>query len=137
MKKLISLLLILAMVASVSALADPVGMWSFCWDARELNEQLGTHRMAFDCQMYNLYLFDDGSAYMTNANVTNGKTDFSYGALDGVWLGDSSSFVVRVGTQTYKSWIDDSDRLFLQMTDSMAFIFSRIPNYDYHEGMIK
>lgn len=143
MKKLIAVILLLAMTLPAAALseepvASPDGMWSFYWDARELNESLGSkNRMSFDIQCYNLYIFDDGSAYMTSVDIRDGKTDFSMGALSGIWIGDASGMTVRVGDRTYKAWIDESDRLFLKMTDRMAFIFTRIPSYDYKEGKIK
>ena len=142
MKKLITIILILAILPAAAlseeSAASPVGMWSFYWDARELNESLGSkNRMSFDIQCYNLYIFDDGSAYMTSGNIRDGKTDFSMGALSGIWIGDANEMTIRVGNQTYKAWINESDRLFLKMTDSMAFIFTRISSYDYKEGTIK
>ena len=137
MKKLIAVILILALLLPAAALADPAGMWSFYWDARELNESLGSkNRMSFDIQCYNLYLFDDGSAYMSSCDVLNGKANFSLGALSGVWIGDNNDMTIRVGDQTYKAWIDEEDRLFLKMTDKMAFIFTRISSYNYKEGKI-
>lgn len=135
MKRLITIILILALALPAAALADPVGMWSFYWDARELNESLGSNRMSFDIESYNLYLFDDGSAYMSNCDVVNGKANFSLGALSGVWVGDDTELTIRVGDQTYKAWIDENDRLFLKMTSNIAFIFTRISSFNYKDGM--
>lgn len=115
---------------------DPVGMWSFYWDAQSLNKQLGSKRMSFDINAINLYLFSNGSAYMTNCSVVDGDPDFSRGALDGLWIGNAEDMTIRVGEQTYKAWIDDDGRLFLKMTDSMAFIYTKIKNYDYKEGTL-
>lgn len=115
---------------------NPVGMWSFFWDARELNEILGKNRMSFDIQAFNLYLLDDGSAYMQKASVMNGKQDFSPELISGIWIGDRSDMTIKVGTNTNKAWIDDSGRLFYKMTDEMAFVFSKVPLYDYEEGFI-
>lgn len=139
MKKVITILLTFAMLFGASALSesDPCGMWSFCWDARELNDQLGSNRMSFDQQFYNLYLFEDGSAFMTFGSLKNGKYDFKDGReISGVWIGDATELTIRVGDGTHKAWIDDQDRLFFQMTDTMAYIFYRVPLYNYEEGLL-
>ena len=140
MKKLLSIILILIILipSAFAEKTDPVGMWSFYWDARKLNEALGSkNRMSFDIQCYDLYLFDDGSAYMTKCDVLNGKADFSLGALSGLWIGDASEMTIRIEDTTYKAWIDDSGSLFLKMTDAMALIFTKIESYNYKDGMIK
>lgn len=116
---------------------DPVGKWSFYWDARELNRLLGADRMSFDIQSYDLFLLDNGAAYMQKASVKNGKEDFSADMLSGIWLGDASDLTIRVGELTYKAWIDASGRLFWKTTDQMAMIFNRTDFYNYEEGFLK
>ena len=116
---------------------DPVGKWSFYWDARELNRLLGADRMSFDIQSYDLFLLDNGAAYMQKASVKNGKEDFSADMLSGIWLGDASDLTIRVGELTYKAWIDASGRLFWKTTDQMAMIFNRTDFYNYEEGFLE
>lgn len=140
MKKLFVSIIIFVMLFSLPAFAetDPCGMWSFYWDARELNKLLGSGRMSFDMQFYNLYLFEDGSAFMTTGSLKNGKYDFKDGQeISGVWIGDAAGMTIRVGDGTYKAWIDDKDRLFFKMTDKMANIFYRVPLYNYEEGFLE
>ena len=141
MRKLFIMILITALFLSASASGqelwnDPVGMWSFYWDARSLNETYKNGKILdFDIQCYNLYIFDDGSAFLTSAEMTDGKADFSYGALSGVWLGDYKSMRIRVGNSTYDAYIDEDDRLFLKLDEALYCIFTRIPSYNYAEGM--
>lgn len=142
MKRFVCLLFVFVLVpllAFAENIHDPVGMWSFYWDTKEYNELFkGTKaEMSDDIMCYNLYLFSDGSAYMTNGSGSTDRMNFSYGALSGVWIGDQNDLTIRVKDNTFKAWIDESDRLFLKMTDSIAFLFFRIPSYDYTEGKIQ
>ena len=115
---------------------SPVGMWSFYWDARQLNKTLGKNKMSFEIQAYSLYLLDNGSAYMQQANVKTDGSDFSPLLLSGIWIGDASDMTIRVGESTFKAWIDSTGKLYLKMTDDMATVFQHIENFDYNEGML-
>lgn len=116
---------------------SPIGMWSVYWDARDLNDFLGSRRLSFDIQSYSLFLLDDGSAYMQKASKTESGSNFDPELISGIWIGDASDMTIRVSDKTYKAWIDKSGRLFLKMTDSMAYIFNRVPLYDYEEGFLQ
>lgn len=141
MKKIIVILLVFVMICGSFSFAEdqnPRGMWSFYWDARELNVMLGSSRMSFDILFYNLYLFEDGSAFMTTGSLKNGKYDFKNGReISGVWLGDAAGMTIRVGDNTYKAWLDDRDRLCFKMTDKMIYIFNRVPLFNYKEGFLE
>lgn len=115
---------------------NPVGKWSFYWDARELNKLLGSKRMSFDIQSYDLFLLDNGAAFMQRAIVKNGKEDFSADMLSGLWIGDAADLTIRVADLTYKAWISSDGRLFLKMTDQMASIYNKTPFYNYEEGFL-
>ena len=133
MKKILLFVLVLVIFFSFASAESPgssvVGMWSFYWDARDLP-------MSFDVQAYTLYIMEDGTAYMQKATVKNSKDNFSPDLITGVWLGDASNLLINIGNGTHKAWLDDSGRLFFQMTDDMAYIFSRVPLYNYEEGFI-
>ena len=139
MKKFISVFLALLVCFSLcSAFAEEpdnesviCGKWSFYWDASALPD---SHKNVLDFSVlsYELYLFPDGSASMTNMTIDKkGKMDFSFGALEGVWIGDPSSLVIRMKTSTYKAFIEDGI-LKLYMIESIFFPFERI---DQSEAM--
>ncbi len=133
MKKVMILVITFAMILGSVALAggqDPCGMWVFYWDARDLP-------MSFDIQAYSLFLMEDGSAYMQHAHTKNGRNKITPDLISGVWIGDASELTIRVADNTYKAWIDDSGRLFFKMTDSMAYIFTKVPLYVYEEGILE
>ena len=124
-------------VADHAAEESPVGMWSFYWDARELNKMLGSNRMSFDLQSYSLFLLDDGAAFLQHAVIKDGKKDFFPEMLSGIWIGNNSDITIKVDDLTFKAWIDSTGRLFLKMTDQMALIFQHIAPYDYEEGFVQ
>ena len=131
MKKFISLFVALLFCFSVSSMAeepDPtlLGKWSFYYDiTRQIPEVQEV--MSSSLIVYDLYLFKDGSAYMTSMDVSkkSEKPDFSFGALSGVWLGSSDNFVIRIGSQTYKASLQD-DFLYLYMTQSLPLAFVKV-----------
>ena len=148
MKKYCVILISLVLLFSIVSFAEepeiiieeeysPVGMWSFYWDAWQLNKTLGSKGMSFEIQAYTLFLLDNGAAYMQQAYVKKDKSDFTPLMLSGIWLGDMHDLTIKVGDSTFKAWIDSTGRLFLKMTDEMATIFQHIDSYDYNEGMIK
>ena len=116
---------------------SPVGMWSFYWDARQLNKALGNNAMNFDIKSNSLFLLDSGAAYLQQATVKDGKEEFYPELLSGMWIGNAEDLTIKIDDMTFKAWIDNSDRLFFKMTDSMASIFNRVTPYDYKEGFLK
>ena len=115
---------------------DPVGKWSFYWDARELNKILGKNRMSFEIQSYDLFLLDNGAAYMQKATVKRGKEDFAADMISGMWIGDAADLTIKLADMTYKAWISNDGRLYLKMTDQMASIYNKTPLYNYEEGFL-
>ena len=121
---------------SAASTVDPVGKWSFFWDARDLVDSRGKKVMSFDMLSYDLYLFDDGSAYLTNMDYKDNKPNFSYGALSGVWLNSGSTIMIKVGPQTLSAVLADDGRLYVYMNnDTSAWIFNKTPFYNYLEGI--
>lgn len=132
MKKLITIILIIALILPAPALMEentsPVtGKWSCYFDIASLGEAY-LKVMSYSLMVYDLYLFENGSAYMTNLSIDKktGKPDFSFGALDGVWIGDSSDMTIKVGSQTYKASISEDGYLLLYMTKSVPMAFVRV-----------
>ena len=112
------------------------GKWSHYWDARDLNAVLGSNRMNFDIRSYDLFLLDDGSAYLESVSGTGGTFSSGGVLLPGSWTLSEGVITLSLGTDEYRAWLDASGRLFLQMTDSMALIFEKTNNYNYEEGLL-
>ena len=132
MKKLIIVILILAFALPVVSLSESsntqiCGKWSCYFDATQLS-QASQDVLDFSLLVYDLYLFDNGSAYMTNLTIhkKTQKPEFSYGALTGVWIGNQSDMSIRVGDQTYKAEITDDGYLLLYMTKALPLPFVHV-----------
>ena len=115
---------------------DLCGKWSHYWDARDLNAALGSHRMNFDIRSYDLFLLDDGSAYLETVSGTGGTFSSGGALLPGSWTLSEGVITLSLGTEEYRAWLDASGRLFLRMADSMALIFEKTNNYNYEEGLL-
>ena len=131
MKKIFAFLLALFCLLSSFAVAeepDPaiIGKWSFYYDITQ-QPQAVQDVLDFSLMVYDLYLFEDGSAYMTSMDITkkSGKPDFSYGALSGVWLGTADNFVVGISGNSYRARIED-DYLLLYMTKNLPLAFVKV-----------
>ena len=135
MKRFFCLLAVLLLLpfSVISEEANPsiIGKWSFYFDIASLPEEF-QEVMDNSLLVYDLYLFADGSAFMTNMDISK-KTqtpDFSYGALSGVWLGTPESFVVRIGSSgTYDAKIEDG-YLLLYMTKALPLAFVKVDTTD-------
>lgn len=132
MKKLIALLLILAMVPAAALADDSIaGKWSCYFDVTKTTPE---EQKVMDASLivYDLYLMEDGTAYMASATMmkTEKKPDFSYGALSGVWLSDNGSIVIRVSDSTYKASIDDDGYMLVYFTKNLPLPFVRIDTTD-------
>ena len=135
MKRFLCLLAVLMLFpfASLAEEADPaiVGKWSFYYDITHMPEEV-QKVMDSSLMVYDLYLFADGSVYMTSMDSSKKtqKPDFSYGALSGVWLGSADNFVVRIGsTGTFDAKIEDG-YLLLYMTKSLPLAFVKVDTTD-------
>ena len=142
MKRVFSLIIIIALLLSVSASADvierdPVGMWAFFWDLRSYYESMkGGENLPFDSQGCSLFLCEDGAAFLTSIKVKDGISDFSNIAICGVWLGTDKEMKIRIPGYTYDAYIDDDDRLLLKVSEYDYCVFTRIPSSNYVEGML-
>jgi len=140
MKKLLTIILILALAVPAAALMDEeteiiVGKWSFYWDTRPMNAEYNNGKpiMEFLVHSMDLYFYSDNTAYMTMASMDkSGKFKQEWPAMDGVWMktGDNEYTANFHGT-TYKISFDENDRLLLPMTDKVSYPFVKIPFYDY------
>jgi len=116
--------------------ADLWGKWSHYWDARDLNNLLGSRGMSFDIRSYDLYLMEDGKAYLDTVTCKNGVMSSGGVLLPGSWTIVEDKITLVLGSDVYFAWLDASGRLFVQMTDSMALIYEKVSNYNYEEGML-
>jgi hypothetical protein len=138
MKKLITIILILALLLPVAVLAedDPiVGKWSFYWDTRPMNEQYnnGKPLTSFLVNSMDLYFFADGTAYMTMAYMdTAGKFTQEYPAIDGVWMASGDGeYVANFHGVKYRITFDSEGFLRLYMKENLAYPFIHVPFYDF------
>ena len=129
MKRFFTLILVLVFILPSLSLSELSGVqicgkWSCYFDATQLS-QASQDVLDFSLLVYDLYLFDNGSAYMTNLTIDKKtqKPDFSYGALTGVWIGNQSDMSIRVGDHTYKAEITDDGYLLLYMTKALPLPF--------------
>ena len=92
--------------------------------------------MSFDIQSYDLYLMEDGKAYLDTVTCKKGKFSSGGVLLPGSWTIVEDKITLVLGSDVYFAWLDASGRLFVQMTDSMAMIYEKVSNYNYEEGML-
>lgn len=140
MKKLIALILILAVLLPVSALAGDVedavcGRWCFYWDTRPMNEKynFGKPMMSFLILNYDLYLYEDGTLSFTSVVIDkNGTFKLSYPAADGLWTAaDADHITIRTMSSTYQGLIDENGRLLVYMVEDIPYPFLKVPSYDF------
>lgn len=139
MRKLITIILILAMLLPAAALAedpDPIlGRWCMYWDTRPMNEQYnnGKPMMSFLVLDYNLYLYEDNVLYFTSSSMKkDGTFKEEWPAYEGFWLnkGDGK-YSVKLLSGTYDAEFDENGRLLVYMTKDVPYPFIRIPSYDF------
>ena len=110
---------------------DPCGKWSFYFDTTGQPLQV-RNTWSNKLNGYDLYIYPNGSAYLTEMH--QGKDDknptFSYGALDGLWIGNEDDMTIRIGDQTYKAKVDENGNFLLYMTESLPVVFVRIDQTD-------
>ena len=130
MKKLFCLIIVLLLVPLVSFAEDPdpsiVGKWSFYFDISKQSQSVQAV-MDYSLMVYDLYLFENGSAHLTSMTVKkkSSSPDFSYGALSGVWLGNADNFVVGISGSSYRACIKD-DCLLLYMSETLPLAFVKV-----------
>ena len=139
MKKLITIILLLALIVPASAFAvdpDPIcGKWSFYWDTRPMNETYnnGKPMMSFLVLSHDLYVYDDNTAYYSMAQIdTSGQFKQYYPAMDGVWTKtDANKYVFVINGKKYEAEIDKDNRLLLYTIQDVPYPFYKITSYDY------
>ncbi len=138
MKKLLTFILILSLLLPAAALADPeafAGRWCFYWDTRPMNEEHnnGKPMMSFLVNNYDLYLYEDGTAYFVAASITKTNTfNLNYPAAEGSWW-ESADGTIRISVvnSVYKAELDDNGRLLVYMVKDIPYPYYRIPSYDF------
>lgn len=107
------------------------GKWAFYWDTSDL-PQAYRDAVSFSIVSYDLYLFDDGSAYMTSMTVLDGSAPEFYdsAALSGIWIMKDRDLTIRIGATTYKATITDNGQMIFYMTEALPIIFDHIDSSD-------
>ena len=110
MKKLFSLILALALLLPAVSLADKLygeqpntvfGKWTLYFDAREYNKT-SAYPMDFDIQSLDLYIFENGSCYISTLEIKNGVLTPS-SIVTGMWIGNDNEITMQFGNVTYKA----------------------------------
>ena len=138
MKKLITIILILALAVPAVAMAkDPAsicGKWSFYWDTRPMNEEYnnGKPMMSFLVQSMDLYVYEDNTAYLTMASVKrSGEFYQEWPAMSGVWTFTGKGFTFMLGNNKYNAEFDTNGRLLLYMVEDVPYPMYKTPGYDF------
>lgn len=143
MKKLISVILIVALVFPAIAVSEDVkdllcGKWSFYWDITKMPAAV---QKVLDNSLvsYELYFFDNNAVYMTEMHRLKNSDvpTFSYGALSGLWMGEADDLTVMIKDKVYKAEINENGNLLFYMTSKIAFHFVRVDSNAYMESEIK
>lgn len=110
MKKLLTIILILALLLPAAALAENggrnignnsvFGKWTLYFDAREYNKT-ALYPMDFDIQSIDLYVFENGSCFIVPFEIKNGSMSQML-PLSGIWIGSESEITMQFGDQVYK-----------------------------------
>ena len=123
MKKLITIILILALALPALALADDVnksiiGRWTIesSYDELELGFMFGKTDLIF---------FNDGNVYRFTVTKKNHANDITIDHDSGIWIGENDTFVIRFNNKTFKARIDDQGFLYLE-NDNIENMFVRV-----------
>ena len=136
MKRLITIILILALAVPAAALADfkggastatVFGKWSVYFDVREINKTL-LQKADFDIRAIDLYIFENGSCYISTFEIKDGTLSPNT-TISGIWIGDEKDITMRFGEQVYKASIDYVGVLTLQ-TMNYAYKMLRVEPVD-------
>ena len=139
MKKLLTIILAMALILPTVSMADSpkiTGKWSCYLDWTQFKQNV-QDVMDDSLLVYDLYLFEDGTAYLTAMNIPK-KTKqpvFQEGALSGTWTGDASYIKINiVPGDTWPAKITDDGYLVMYMTDA-GMVFVRVDTTErfYHE----
>lgn len=138
MKKLITVILILALLLPAAALADSeqfLGRWCYYWDTRPMNEEYnnGKPMMSFLVNNYDFYIYEDGTLYMVAASITkDNKFKLNYPQADGLWIDNGDGTItIRVANNTYKAKLDENGRLLVYMVKDIPYPYYKVPSYDF------
>ena len=115
MKKLITIILILALTLPALALAEDinkniVGRWTIESSYSELE-------LGFMFGKTDLIFFNDGNVYRFTVTKKNHANDITIDHDCGIWIGENGNYVIRFDNKTFKAYIDDQGFLFLENED--------------------
>ena len=137
MKRLIALILIMAVLVPAAALADGLGKyggtpatvygkWTLYFDAREYNKT-AAYPMDFDIQAIDLYIYENGSCYFDTFEIRNGQLT-NTNTVTGIWIGSDTDITMQFGELIYKANIELGSLVFHTM--SSDFRMTRVYSID-------
>jgi hypothetical protein len=123
MKKLITIILILALALPAAALADPdynpVGRWTIADKYNDIPNGYMFPKTDF-------FIFDDGTVYRVSITKKNHENELTLAYDNGIWVGDRSDMTIKTGKDTFKAYIDDNGFLFVIKDGSDPIRFMRV-----------
>ena len=117
MKRLLTIILSLALILPAAALADqpgqlsPVGRWTIASSYNEMTE-------GYMFSKTDLFIFDDGNVFRVSIGKNKLENNITVNHDTGVWIGDQSGMTLRFGNKTFKAYIDADDFLYLEHEDT-------------------
>lgn len=101
---------------------DPCGKWAFALDVSDVSHP----GLEFDYISVDLFIFENGSAYMILGTKSTGSSSLDFGYSDGMWIGDASLIRLKFKDNVYTGWMDEEGHLCLQFTSSSVFSMVRV-----------
>lgn len=97
------------------------GKWAFMYAPENDSPSFDFSAFSMD-----LYIYEDGSAYIILGTAPKGKSALSFSYSDGLWIGDSSAFRIKTKDSVFNGWLTEDGILELQFTDDFICSFSRV-----------
>lgn len=139
MKKLVAVILLLALIMPAAALGDDsiAGKWSFFWDKRYVNDKSDVIFINMD-----LILLENHFAFLITSSIPKDKLNFVIDEppAKGTWMPDEGNegYIFYINNAyppvQYPMELDANGRLVLKFSDSAVYPFVKTQSY---EGVVQ
>jgi hypothetical protein len=132
MKKLITIILLLALIAPAVSMADDTisGKWSFFWDRRNMNDDILLINM-------DLIILSNNASFLIISRVKRGEKTFyteEPTAVGTCMPDDDGGYTLYINNAfppvQYPIELDDEGRLLLKFDDNVVYPFIRTQSYE-------
>ena len=101
---------------------DPCGKWAYALDVSGVKHP----GLSYDYMSVDLFIFEDGSAYMILGTKSSESSSLDFNYSDGMWIGDASLIRIKFKDNVFNGWINEEGYLCLQFTSSSIFHLVRV-----------